>query len=118
MTNALDAAVISTVAAATISGLTLMARELVCRLGARRDLRHKLDAAGEKSRGELAVRQGEMLLQQIQLLWAENAALKTREAECEVRYRDLERRCRELEARCEALSRRIDRAMSPAESAA
>ena len=104
-----------TALAAAVSGLTLLAREAFCRVGARRDFRQRLTADGDKARGDLAVQQSALLLQQIQLLWAENASLKGREAECEQRYRDLERRCRELETRCESLSRRLDRfAVAPA----
>ena len=97
-----------TAVAALVSGATLLAREAVCRLGRRRDLRERLAADGERSRGELAVQQSSLLLQQIQLLWTENAALKRAETECVQRHRELERRCRELEASCESLTRRLD----------
>ncbi len=100
------------VAAAIVSALALLVRELIARRGSFA----KLQQDRQQIEGDLAVRGQEMLLKQIEGLWAENASVKTREAEGRARCRvleqqvtTLEQHCRELEAQIEQLRRRLDR---------
>ena len=96
------------VVAALVTGLALVARELVTARGKARGARLASLAAAARRADEIGARHDAGLLRQVQLLWSENADLKERESECEARYRALEQRCLGLERQCDRLRRRID----------
>lgn len=93
------------VAAAVVSAIALLVRELMARRGDRAKLAHD----GRRVDGDLAFRGQELLLKQIEALWSENASVKSREAECRARCREVERQAAQLEQRCRELELQIDR---------